>query len=275
MKTFVPLSPKKCVLAFGCACALAPIAHGVTLLHYWDFEGGYNDKAGASNGTAGAEVSTITGQDGNTGAFFPSAVTGGGAFDSTGYVDIAPATNVSGAFSMSYWVQLPADTSTDGRGIFDFSGDGGDGPQSLFIQSGGNAGNLAFRVDGSGTSNAVAFVTVPEDNSWFHIAANFDPSGNLAVYLNGTPSASVLASGVADATWDVDQYLGAFNVNTLATRGLNGGLDDVAIFSGLLTESEISGLADRSLTPPDLVPEPSTGLLVGLSGLALLLRRRK
>lgn len=69
---------------------------------------------------------------------------------------------IIGEFSFSYWVKLPVDNNTDPRGVFDFSGDGGDGPQSLFIQAGANPNRLAFRVDGAGSANALALVDVPE-----------------------------------------------------------------------------------------------------------------
>ena len=55
---------------------------------------------------------------------------------------------LTAAFSVSYWFRLPDDGvgNTVPRGIFDFSGNGGDGPQSLYI---GTNGNLAFRIDGT------------------------------------------------------------------------------------------------------------------------------
>lgn len=259
------------------AILAAPLAlPGVTLVHYYDFEGGYSDLAGASNGTAGAEVTSATGFDGGTAANFPSTLSGGGAFSSAGYVDISPAiSGVTGAFAFSYWLSLSVDTTTNPRGIFDFSGDGGDGPQSLFIQTGGNAGNMAFRIDGAGSTNAVTFATVPEDGSWFSVAANFTPGGSLDLYIDGTLASSVSAAGVTSVVWDADQYIGAFNVNaTAAARGVAGSLDDFAIYSGTLTTDEIAGLADRSLSPDNLViPEPSTGLL-SLLAAGLLLRRR-
>ena len=80
--------------------------------------------------TAGAEVTTSVGFDGGTAATFVSGIEGGGAFDETGYVALdSSISSVTGEFSLSYWVKLSVDATTTPRGIFDFSGDGGDGPQ--------------------------------------------------------------------------------------------------------------------------------------------------
>lgn len=251
--------------------------HGAAVLHYYDFESNFDDQIGAANGTAGAEVGTVIGGgfDSGNAAFFPASLSGGGPFGPTGYVDLSPnVPTLTGAFSFSYWVRLNVDGSTEPRGIFDFSGDGDDGPQSLYIQNGANAGRLAFRVDGAGTSNAVAFADVPEDGSWFSVIATFDPASNLDLYIDGALEASVAATGVTPAAWSTDQYLGAFNINGIASaRGIDGDLDDFAIYDDILSPAQISGLADGSLSPAS-IPEPS-GALLSLLGLGLLTRRKR
>ena len=222
------------------------------LAHYFDFESGFDDLAGGSDGTAGAEVETTEGFDGGVAAFFPSQLSTP-PFDDRGYVELTPAiTDLTGEFSFSYWVKLEVDGTTNARGIFDFSNDGGDGPQSLFIQTGVNANKLAFRVDGLGSQAAVALIDVPEDNTWFFITATFSPGNELRVYLNGALQATIDASLVTGVVWEPVQYLGAFNVNGVeGARGTQGGLDDFAIYSGLLTPAEITGLFERSLSPRD------------------------
>lgn len=235
------------------APSLLPLK-GADLIHYYDFESGYEDLAGEADGAAGNEVATSTGFDGGQAAFFPGSLTSGDPFDERGVVGIdPPITEIDGEFSFSYWVKLVADVTADEpRGIFDFSGDGEDGPQSLYIQRGPNANRLAFRVDGAGTGNAVAFVEVPEDDTWFFISATFSPGNELRVYLNGQLASTIDASPVIAVEWNALQYLGAFNLNGLeAARGLDGSLDDFAIYSGLLTPGEIADLYDGTLSPSD------------------------
>lgn len=238
-------------------------AEEASIIHYWNFEEELPevpDEIGESGGTTGAEVTATTGPDDSGALFFPPAIQGGGAFDETGYVDLDPiVADVPQAFSMTYWVSLEVDNTTNPRGIFDFSGNGNQGVQSLFIQNGANADKMAFRVDGTNGLNsaAVTFADVPEDESWFFVAATFDPSGDLEVHVNGFGiDASVSAAGTGDVTWDIDQYLGAFNVQPSnaanVNRGLNGSLDDVAIYSGILTPEEIEGLFDGTLKPTDI-----------------------
>jgi hypothetical protein len=116
-----------------------------------------------------------------------------------------------------------------------------------------NANKLAFRVDGPGESNALALIDVPEDNSWFFITATFEPGNELRVYLNGTLEASIDASPVVNVVWEPSlQYLGAFNINGVqSARGTNGAVDDFAIYEGLLTPAEVTGLFNRTLSPRD------------------------
>lgn len=151
--------------------------------HFWDFEGSFDDKIGTANGTAGESVSTGTGHSGGTAMTTVADVT-----DAAGYVDIdtsglhVPGSN---AFSISYWVNIPV--SSANRGIFDFSGDGGDGAQSLYRGMGAND-DVAYRVDSASNSSlgSVAFVGsgVISDSNWHFIVGLYSPSG-MEVHLDG------------------------------------------------------------------------------------------
>ncbi len=259
------------------AAAFAGGAHAANLVHYWNFEGGFSDSVGSGGGTAGVDVSTGTGHDGNTAAVFPATITGGGTFNSDGYVDTT-GVNITGAFAFSWWFNISDDSATDPRGMFDFSSDPNsasvttnDGPQALYI---GNNGMLAFRMDGSGGGGA-ATTAVAEDGQWHFVVANYDPVTGITLHVDGSAiDASTGGFGDAVGGWDTDQYLGAFNVGGTATaRGLNGSLDDVAIYTGNLTAAEIDGLFSGQLAPTD-IPEPGSLALLGLGGLAMLRRRR-
>ena len=234
-------------------------AGAVDLVHYWDFEAGYDDVAGTADGTAGSLVTSATGHDGGTAANFVGEVASG--FTADAYVDIDSSQFVSpgtGAFSMSYWFKIADDGTTNARGIFDFSGNGGDGPQSLYI---GNTGNLAFRVDGTSGGQA-ALVPVSEDDQWHFVAATYDPSVGIQVHLDGYGvDASTTTTNFGNVVFDTDSYIGAFNVNdTIAARGLDGGLDDLAYYSGVLSQSEIEDLYSGAAVPSDFIPPPPVPL---------------
>ena len=256
------------------ACTLAiPATQAAQIVHYWDFEGSYEDKVGAADGTAGSLVTSATGYDGGTAADFVGEVATG--FTADAYVDLDSTQLVSpgtGAFSMSYWFKIADDNSTTARGIFDFSGNGGDGPQSLYI---GTSGNLAFRIDGT-LGGQAALVPVSEDDQWHFVVATYDPTVGIQLHLDGYGvDASTTTTDFGDVAFDADSYLGAFNVNdTLTARGLDGGLDDVAVYSGVLSAAQIQGLFEGSLSPTQVVPEPSSVVVLLLGATSLFLSRR-
>ncbi|MCP5537846.1 MAG: PEP-CTERM sorting domain-containing protein [Akkermansiaceae bacterium] len=270
MKTTKPMLASFAVSALTIAGGYG----AASVVNYWDFEGGYTDKAGTAHGTAGANVSTTAGHTGSpTAAVFPASQAGG--FTSASYVDL-PAGNVhnsgSDAFSMSFWFNIS--NATTNRGILDFSGNGGEGPQSLYLSA---TNTLAFRVDGAGGGGAALYDSTAsplDDGNWHFVAATYDPVTGIEVHIDGY-GVDASAGGFGAVNWNTDQYLGAFNVfGTTADRGLGGSLDDVAIYSGILSEAQITGLASGALTPLE-VPEPSGTVLLGLAGMTFMLRRRR
>ena len=250
--------------------ATAP-ARAATVMHFWDFEAGYADLVGAAEGsvTGATTVGSATGHAGS-GLAATTQASVSGANDCiavSGSNFFAPGT---GAFSMSYWFRLPNDGAANPRGIFDFSGNGGDGPQSLITAT----GNLAFRVDGVGSANAVVNIPVTEDDQWHFVVANFSSATGLQVHVDGAGIDGSAAGFAAAVTFNASSYIGTFNFSgATANNGLAGAVDDIAVYSGTLSDAEINGLFDGSLTPLS-IPEPSSVLLGGLA-LGILFRRRR
>ena len=142
------------------------------------------------------------------------------------------------AFSIAYWVRLPDDSSSDPRGIFDFSGNGRDGVQSLYI---GTTGELAFRIDFPGSGFSLAKIPADlEDGEWHSVVATYDPATGLEVHLDGFGVDGSAAPVAGLVSMDSSCYIGSFNfTGQPGTKGLGGNIDDLAIYSGVLDEEEI------------------------------------
>ncbi|MEM7315796.1 MAG: hypothetical protein AAF497_21880, partial [Planctomycetota bacterium] len=141
---------KQTLLSFLIILVLAQPSIAAEVQHFWDFEGAepYGDRVGLADGSV-TDPTTVVQDVGHDGG---SALRTIDLVDTDDFVEIDDSQfeqPMTGDFSMSYWFNIEDDFFTDPRGIFDFSGDGSDGVQSLFIDAGGNADNLAFRVDGT------------------------------------------------------------------------------------------------------------------------------
>jgi hypothetical protein len=75
--------------------------------------------------------------------------------------------------------------------------------------------------------------------TWYHYVATFDTSSNATIYVNGTAVASGVLSYQAD-TWS-PLTIGNGKWNGLsASRAVNGTIDEVAVYTNLLTASDIA-----------------------------------
>ena len=259
MKSILCVSALICILPLSCVQA-------ATLANLWDFESPnpYNDKVGTANGTAGANITTTTGHDGGTAMVAPSVVA-----SSASYVDIAD-TNITAmagtGFSVSFWVKMDNDGGFVNRGLFDFSGNGGDtGIQGLF--RGGTDNAINCRVDGVGTPNCIIAYTGAniEDGQWHHIVLTFvaGTADGFKLYLDGTFATSVSTSTFTASTGvgpNSTSFLGSFNFTGASeTKGLNGALDDFGVWSGVLTAAEVYALAHPVSLPAVAIETTGAG----------------
>ncbi|MGJ8658196.1 MAG: LamG domain-containing protein, partial [Akkermansiaceae bacterium] len=133
---------------------------------------------------------------------------------------------------------------------------------------GGNHGlygslyNTSFtQVKGYGSPNIVSDLV---DGNWHLVTMTYDQSTTtLAVYFDGVlidenTSSGTFASGAA--------YDLGFGARADGSRGENTLIDSIQYYNTALSASEVAALA---------VPEPSSAALLGLGGLALIIRRRK
>jgi hypothetical protein len=237
----------------GLSVQFSGLGMAAELKHLWDFEGEqwWLDKAGAAHGNEPSESTTMevepgVSEKGGSLKVVTEITDGDDQFVLAADELFQPGEE---AFSFFYWFRMPDDMTADPRGIFDFSGNGGDGVQSLYI---GSSGELAFRIDFPG--NDFALVKVPidlEDGEWHSVAATYDPIGGLEVHIDGFGVDGSVDAVSGSVTMDTDSYLGSFNFNgNPRNNGIGGNIDDFAIYAGVLSEVEIKALAEVPEPPP-------------------------
>ena len=99
-----------------------------------------------------------------------------------------------------------------------------------------------------------------KDDVWHHLVANLGQDA-VEVYVDGALVDSIPGEGPLVQN-DSNLYFGRHR--TLG-RYFNGLLDEIRMYDGRLSQSDVDGL----------VPEPTTMALLTLGGLALLKRRRR
>lgn len=166
-------------------------------------------------------------------------------------------------FAYEFWVNLTADGFQDY--ILETFTEGGV-PNSSSIIYGFNAGQLEF-FNGTRSETSMSM------GQWHHVVmAHYGGGANdVEIYIDGS---SVGVTGAYSGT----QHFGLFSLGAtgVAGFGITGQLDEFALY-------DLGGLADDQARRDhvediaghySLVPEPTTGLLVGLSALGLCVRRR-
>lgn len=109
---------------------------------------------------------------------------------------------------------------------------------------------------------------VPRDQ-WVHVAATVSSTVGTSFYINGAPTG--VQGNTADNNTGVgnngvqDPYSVGRSYGNGEEQWFGGRLDEVRVYDTVLNQSEIAAL---------MIPEPSTFALIGLMGLALILRRR-
>ncbi|MCG1035775.1 LamG-like jellyroll fold domain-containing protein [Polaribacter sargassicola] len=202
-----------------------------TLIAHYTFDNTLNDETGNWNLNQSADfagtLSYVSGKDGTEN----TAVTG---FSGPDYLETATNFSISGNDSrtMAAWINTDATSATVGVvGL----GEGASKKKWTFGRSGDK---IRIEIQGSGMS-AGAFTA----GTWNHIAVTYNSSdGKVTLYLNGDL--------VGENTWtDVNTTAtplrigNDYNNNTPPqSRGFNGAIDDIQIYSDALTATQISTL---------------------------------
>jgi hypothetical protein len=172
---------------------------------------------------------------------------------------------LTAGLTVSFWMKTTTDNSLSGEQWYHGAGLvdgelGGDTTDWGISQIGTQ---LAF---GIGSSDTTIFSTSNVDTgNWIHVAATWDTSGTMNLYLNGSLEATEVF-GSSDPRDPFNQF---FIGQDLGGNFYTGSLDEIRIYDIALSSGQIATLA--------AIPEPSTyAMCVGVMalGLAVLRRRR-
>lgn len=181
-------------------------------------------------------------QSGQTFAFVPRA---------------APALTLVPPFTLEVWFN-PSNTT---YGVI--LGEGG----GASLNGGSTYGGFQFGWAGSSTTsfqlqlykhgiNSYSSVSTPTGyapGTWYHYVATYDTASNATIYINGQPVASAVLAYVAD-NWS-PMTIGNGKWNGLgAQRAVNGTIDEVAVYTNLLSPSDISAHYSAGISASPAVP---------------------
>jgi hypothetical protein len=237
------------VTVYAVPVSALPVTSG--LVGYWAADGNANDSSGNGNHGALQNGATFT-----TGMF-------GQAFQLDGVNDwISTPQSFSNdqSHTISAWINWSGHTASAFQEIVSWWNNPDPGLTRTFlgVAQGGSFGPMRY---GDAWYNVPVS---PPVGQWAHIAATYDgATNNRQAYLNGVLMATL--AGSAEARFSTTLAIG--RQGDLNGEFWNGLIDDLALYDRTLNSGEIAALANP-------VPEPTTGLLLGLGLLGVAVRRR-
>jgi hypothetical protein len=191
-----------------------------SMVSYWRMEGDSSDFVGSSNGTdTGTSYGTSTEKVNQYVDYSGSAET---SFS-------APIVNQQ-VKSIAFWFYVPSTWPSNEEGLIDTAVDGSNGWR--FIINGNSW--VGFGQE------PYFWTTYPSSNfspnTWYHLAATVDSSGNYAFYVNGV----LRASGSGSYTSTSNSTL--FGQEHRSGYNFTGYLDEIGIWNRALTATEVSNL---------------------------------
>jgi len=256
---------KLTIVTYAAIIAATTSAHAATvhagILNYWTLDGDANDTAGSLSGNAStvADNGGVAGTAGaatiaSSGGLFGGAATFERDVSTDGRVAIPDSADVSFSgenLTTSLWLDFD-NTGSRWQAIL------GKGESDDYRFSSHNNSNNAAYAGGTGDINSGVNI---RDGNWHHIVATTTEGGATQIYVDGAlagTNAGPASTGSGNRMWD-------------------GRIDDVAQWGRVLTPEEVSEIYDAGVAGVSLgeIPEPSSTLLLGLSGLMLTIRRRR
>ncbi len=157
----------------------------------------------------------------------------------------------NGSWSWSLWMK-GASNQTDQTTFFTESSSGNSSGNPRFSME-GNGGNKVryFLRDINGTvKNSVVGAKVVFNDTWHHIAYTYDANlGKLLVYVDGQPDCTNTFTYTKNlASWN-QVGIGALVRNNIAVP-FAGYIDDVALWSRVLSQAEVQDVLSNSIVTP-------------------------
>ncbi len=262
---------------------LGSLAHAATLSVYLPLDGetaagGGTLVSGTAIGTNGTPEDNFTaGKFGQAASFSntnTSSTTPNDWAISLGNLDSLYASS----FSISLWVQTATAGYTADKAVFgnkDWNSGANVGWTLSTISTTGGGGRINWNTTGGTRRDPnIAF----NDGGWNMVVVIFDRENNLVErFLNGASlgitESAFSSEGAGNLGAGFDTLIGGSGNGTYAANSVR--IDDVAIWSGTLTDDQIALLWNGGEgNPATAIPEPSGALLGGLGALLLLRRAR-
>jgi len=222
------------------------------LVAHWKFDDGAGNTAedsidNAHPGTIGGTANWVDGQAGDALDFDGS----------TTYVDIQGDNPIiSGTFSLTMWIYARNIPTPAADYRMPLSCDSWvDGAIHVHIWP----ETSIFRIDTKNGTD-ISSTTVIEADQWYHIAGTLDAAGESNIYINGVLDNS--ATGSAK-----EYFIGPVNIGAYqnSSRFFDGMIDDVRIYSHILSEAEVQETmlgSDAPARPSARRPSPADGALL-------------
>lgn len=235
---------KKTTLAIAAICFATNIASAQVpvpdVLHYLFNGTGTSVTNYASSPPAGTATGTIVGAQTQTGTIgCMNALVGTGT--TVDYVNTGWVTNLSGSWSISFWVSAINQPTTTLQYIF---GDNTAGSFRCFTNGIAGAGNWILR----GTGITDTYVNAAATSTPNMVTFVYD---NVALTLTGYKNA-VVSQTTAQTAFTVSSVTGPFKVGQYGTAnglGSLGLMGDFRIYSSALTPAQVLNLYNSSVTP--------------------------
>ncbi len=213
------------------------------LIHYWPFDGDADDAAGTHDGTAVGDASYTTGSAGK----FGEAASLDGAGD---YIDIGESSLPASDFTLTAWIYR----ETAGEYMY-VAGTQNSGNNGAFLRAeiatGATTTNnsLLANLLPPASSQRVWGGTIPL-NTWTHVAMTVSSTAGLEIFINGT-SAGTDTTALGHTVFNNFRIGARPDVDSLYFDGL---IDDVAIFDGVLTSTQLDNVIASGAVNFDVNP---------------------